>query len=497
MNLDRTQSRIIELMSIFRFQIEGATSMNRTDVNRVSEVVLIPLFAETFGYKNLRNLNDTEGANFPGIDLADDDARVAFQITSSADNEKVKDTLRKFVKYELYKKYDRLFIYILTKKQNTYTGSGHDEIIQGTFAFDKGADIIDYSDLLTVVKGFQIDKARKIENILEANFGDRNVGLLIETPALGTEDVFLNLVEITFPETLYIADLDIDRDTVIANSRVEGGAWLKNSASTREVAQAALKQQGLSFATDWECHENRVITFHNLYEDDLRLTKVIDQGTVTPIPSHRFYTINGEIDENRERVFKSLLRRCLQQKMFHLNVQWQNQDNLFIFTEEDGALKRTEHWYGERESERTVFERTMKNNKPDETLICKHLAFGVQFKRFGKQWYVAISPDWFFSWDGYKRSFFADEKLKWLKREEDNKQVFNHFRFIVYFLTHDKPSSLFDEKQRQRYRFLEFGNIIKFNSAPPLDDRAWNPPKPKEAGDTEEEDAQASLDFSL
>lgn len=220
---------------------------------------------------------------------------------------------------------------------------------------------------------------------------------------------------------------------------------------------------------------------------------------MTPIASHRFYTIDGRVDENRERVFKSLLRRCLQQKLFHLNVQWQNQDNLFIFTEEEkGALKRTEQWYGERESERTVFERTMKNNKPDETLICKHLAFGVQFKRFGKQWYLAVNPDWFFSWDGYRRSRFADEKLKWLKREEDNKQVFNHFRFIYYFLTHDKPSGLFDERQRQHYRFLEFGNIIKFSSAPPLDDQAWNPPKSKEAGDTEaEEEAQASLDFSL
>lgn len=86
--------------------------------------------------------------------------------------------------------------------------------------------------------------------------------------------MFLNLVEISFPEQLFIADLDIDRDEVLVNSRVEGGAWLKNSASTREVAQAALKQQGLSFAADWECHENKVITFHNLYEDDLRLTRM-------------------------------------------------------------------------------------------------------------------------------------------------------------------------------------------------------------------------------
>ena len=71
--------------------------MNRTDINRISEVVLIPLFAELFGYKNLKTLNTPLQPNYPGIDLGDETARVAFQITSSADNEKLKETLTQFV----------------------------------------------------------------------------------------------------------------------------------------------------------------------------------------------------------------------------------------------------------------------------------------------------------------------------------------------------------------------------------------------------------------
>lgn len=75
--------------------------MGRTDINRVSETLLIPLFSEIFGYKKLRNLNFSERSNFPGIELAVDSARVAFQITSTSTTEKVKDTLQQFVDHQL------------------------------------------------------------------------------------------------------------------------------------------------------------------------------------------------------------------------------------------------------------------------------------------------------------------------------------------------------------------------------------------------------------
>jgi hypothetical protein len=70
--------------------------MGQTDINRVMEDVLIPIFRELFNCPNLRNLNTAEHSNYPGIDLGDDTARIAFQVTASSDSEKVKETLRKF-----------------------------------------------------------------------------------------------------------------------------------------------------------------------------------------------------------------------------------------------------------------------------------------------------------------------------------------------------------------------------------------------------------------
>ena len=154
MNLQKSQDRINELMSRFVAQVKGAKAMRRTDINRVSEDVLIPLFAEVYGHTDLRNLNVSEGPNFPAIDLGDEKTRTAYQITSRFRSEKIKDTIEKFVDHKLYEKYDHLVIYILTEKPETYHGRGLDDIIQDKFSFDKEKDILDYRDLLEQISVF-------------------------------------------------------------------------------------------------------------------------------------------------------------------------------------------------------------------------------------------------------------------------------------------------------------------------------------------------------
>ena len=174
MNLQKSQDRINELMSRFVAQVKGAKAMRRTDINCVSEDVLIPLFSEVYGHTDLRNLNVSEGPNFPAIDLGDEKTRTAYQITSRFRSEKVKDTVKKFVEYKLYEKFERLVIYILTEKPETYRGRGLDDIIQDRFSFDKDTDILDYRDLLEKISGFPLDKLRRVEEILEQQFGDES-----------------------------------------------------------------------------------------------------------------------------------------------------------------------------------------------------------------------------------------------------------------------------------------------------------------------------------
>ncbi len=100
----------------------------------------------------------------------------------------------------------------------------------------------------------------------------------------------------------------------------------------------------------------------------------------------------------------------------------------------------------------------MKKNKPDEISYCKHLAFQAHYKHFGNKWYMMIVPQWFISYDGYRQSFYGSDKISYIKRMEKNHHVFNHLRFIVYTLSHDKPSTLF--KRRYPYPFSLLANSL-------------------------------------
>ena len=173
MNLLQVRNRINELMARWVAELKGAASMSQTDPNIASEYILIPLLREVYDWPDLRNLN-TESANYPGIDLADDNARVAIQVTSKRTLEKVKHTLSEFANddFKLYERYDRLIIYILVEKQGSYSDTTFGKIIGGRFTFDKKRDILDYRDLLRVIQDFELDRAKRVLDILEAHFGD-------------------------------------------------------------------------------------------------------------------------------------------------------------------------------------------------------------------------------------------------------------------------------------------------------------------------------------
>lgn len=170
MELLIVQSRIRELLARFRYEVEQASATGALDTNRYAETILVPLFREVYGYTELKNLN-ADNNNFPGIDLGDEQASVAIQVTSTSNSNKVKHTLEKFAEYGHYEKYKLLKIYILTQKQQSYSGQGYDKIIQNRFSFDKDTDIFDYLDLIKVINSFPLEKAQRVLTILQQNLG--------------------------------------------------------------------------------------------------------------------------------------------------------------------------------------------------------------------------------------------------------------------------------------------------------------------------------------
>lgn len=489
MRISRTQNRIRELMTVFVTQMQSATAQNDTYVNQLAENVLVPIFKIAYGWNELRNLNEVERRNFPAIDLADDVNRIAIQVTVTPDSGKIKDTLKMFVKHKLYENYDRLIVYILTQKQRSYSGQGFTEILGGKFIFNKDKDIIDYRDFLNTTNGLTFQSALRIEHILEQHFGEGHTAFFKYEPPMETEEVFLNLLELILPKELYVAQINIDRDQIIKESK----NWrirLNRKSGTRDVLRAALEQQGLGFGTDWVCHDGKIITFHDLTETELPLNRLVDLGAVETFNPDSFY----HIDEDYERVFKQLLWRTLQQSLYHFGVQWQNEDKLFIFVDFEGEQHRKIPWTGWSDG-RTVYRRTMKDNKPDEVLRDEHFGFRTQFRRFGDKWHLLITPEWFASYDGYHKDTFGNF-VEWKKRNENSTHLYNHARFIAHFLKENlNISSLplfgegaFEDDLSKDISFLTFGEFVSFDNAPALDDKAYLPKKKSSSSSEHQED---------
>ncbi len=517
-SLLHTHERITELLGVFAYQAKAYSASGKTDFNKVSEDVLVPLLRHIFELPDLKNLNSAVKKDFPAIDLADDEAKIAFQITATSDSQKIKDTLKTFVEKELYKKYPRLVFYIITEKKDSYPEKGFADIIQEKFEFNTDTDIIDYRDLVKRCNTFQIDVASKIKRILEANFGLSDYSVFNETQKERSESVSLNLIELFFPKQLYIADLVIDRDEIVKSSL---GALRMDDPTRTIIRNYILEQLKLDFFSGWHLYRNQLITFHDPHNDDSFLLKIIDKGTIESISAESFYTVNNVVDVNRENVFKTLLRKTLQEQLYQQHVEWQYDEGLFIFVEngnerkefktvnrktDDGIVKenltvyrRHESWRGEKESHRAVLEIFMKTEKTDEPWYFKHRAFEAKVKKIENKWFLLILPEWFFSFDGFIKSDFHADDLKWLKRKANTEMVLNDFRFIHYFLENKGNNLLQDRKTK---RFLKFGNHVSFENAPFLYDEAWNPPEEKkkkkktnetETNETSDDAPQANL----
>ena len=171
----KIDNEIATQFTFFVTAVKASGAGNLTDINRVAQNFLVPVLQEIYGYDKLRNLDVNTGGNYPGIDLADDEARVAIQVTSTPDLEKIKHTLTQFLRDRpgfappLAKRYDRLIVYILTEKQRSYSKASIESVLAGRFPFDAATDVWDYRDLIKDIQGLPLAKKESLLKILKSH----------------------------------------------------------------------------------------------------------------------------------------------------------------------------------------------------------------------------------------------------------------------------------------------------------------------------------------
>jgi hypothetical protein len=80
--IDRLRDELTHVVA----QTEGNAAMGLTDHNKIAENLICGLMREILGFRGLRNLNASEHANYPAIDLPDFGARIAVQVNTRFPN---------------------------------------------------------------------------------------------------------------------------------------------------------------------------------------------------------------------------------------------------------------------------------------------------------------------------------------------------------------------------------------------------------------------------
>jgi hypothetical protein len=475
MDQQKSIYRISELLTGFVTHVKALNSLNLYDINVTSENVLIPIFKIVFDCPNLINANSAQ-KNYPGIDLIDETTRQAFQITSTPTIKKIAKTLTQYVKNDFNEKFDNLFIYVLTEKQKKYTSNALDGIIGGRFSFSTDKNILDYTDLLGRINNLSYEKIKAVEVLLEQQYSGTIInrktfsGTTIQNAQIDNSDsekYFLNLVEISFPEKIFIAELNVDRKEIIRNAK-EGKIKLKRQSSLRDILKGAINLKGIPYCIDWTLHENKLITFKDLGDPNEPLSKLVDRGTVDSVVCNEFYSK----DDDYKNIFKGLLGFSLQEKLQQKGVEWHRKSRVFRFKADPVPKTKQIKWKKINEATKTVIFEIW--NKEKSHIVCfRHLAFSYSIKNyFDSKWYLCINPTWSFTNNGYNISRFSDVYMAGIKRMENNKAIYYYYRFWAYFIS---TINLFDSE----YQYIKALNPISINFSPTINDSEWKPLKAK------------------
>lgn len=431
MNRKKNINRIAELISRFIAEVETLNSLSLYDVNIHAENVLIPIINYVYNYK-LSNANHEE-KNYSAVDLIDRVNRIAIQVTSTANSEKVKHTLNQYKKHKERDEFDTLLIFLITKKQKTYSDQKFREIIEGQFEFSSAENIIDLRDVITEINSWHsIPKIQKVLDLLNAEFSEEEIdkrrNILENTERINQEILYPNLLEIFLPETIYVGTLNVDREKIITES------WnteykLKKSSSDFKVVNRAFNIEGIPFCRDWNLLDKKLISFRPLNSNLEPLNKLVESGTVEEFSVLEF----AEISYKYELAVLRLIDRSIQELTFAKNIQWVANQRIFRFKPPKLIRTRKIKWKNKKTATRTVVKELWNKEKTVITHF-QQLSFKIQSFLSENRWLISITPDWSYTYDGYRTHNYESDLKTNKKKLETNNAVYQHFMFISYCL---------------------------------------------------------------
>jgi hypothetical protein len=273
-------------------------------------------------------------------------------------------------------------------------------------------------------------------------------------PIPKTEKIYTNLVKVNFPDRLYIARTDY---------RYPRQVW------------ESMGTIGVSVGSDFLMSNKSIMSFHPL--DEYPWNSVCDSGTC-----EGFGTVEwaNSHDPDRLRDFVQLLNTCLKEKAWQSELKYSARCECYYFrATSDLSPRRIRYQSFKEETSRQVFRGYFKTGDiKREKVYYRHSAFMPQFFRHEDQWYLEITPTYYFTWDGIHLDEFYEEKLKKIKMMERNLAVVGQVIMWIDYLSRKKD--LFSAP----YPFLIMGDHLVLDLDHGIPDDLWLPKEDEETQST-------------
>lgn len=166
MNEELQLKKAIHLLSVWCSKIALQNAIDFNDINKISEELAANLLNAVYGY-SLKNLNE-ETRNFPAVDLGDDVAKIAFQITSTMNAGKIQSTLEGFVQHKLEEKFTNgVRFFFLTTSKKIRSKKNSREKYQSIYSdFDSEKHLLTLHDLIQEIRNLQTKDKEKFHKVL-------------------------------------------------------------------------------------------------------------------------------------------------------------------------------------------------------------------------------------------------------------------------------------------------------------------------------------------
>jgi hypothetical protein len=255
---------VLSLVGALQAHISLHSMSGLTDVSASLEVLISQMLAVTEGL-TLQRLNLFR-LNYPSIDLADVNRRVAIQVTSNATTEKWKDTVEKFAQHGLSAQYDELRIvgfckavkpralpaHVKVEGPSAITGAIKsldsnklvelETLLRKSYDFSRLAPLSDKDCFMSVLRVVDRDALRHYASV-EGSYADAAAGLkemreIITTGKVAAKDIYakpLGQYSSTYEDVLHRVDLNLSQMIAEINRARSGTHYYLTEDQKRKI----------------------------------------------------------------------------------------------------------------------------------------------------------------------------------------------------------------------------------------------------------------------